>query len=650
MTGVTRFAYLAYIRPNVPAFSRIRVIRGAAALALTLLSASAAQAQCTSSGAASMSPEIGPWSRAVAGGSASVAALISSINSVNTAFLTQSSAFIGSPPNPRPDQQGGGVWARGVGGHLDSSTTTTAGMIYLNGPLPGNVTCNTRTREDFAGVQVGADIARLNVNGWNLHAGLTTGYLGSNAQDATPQGLNPPPSFRNSLQIPFFGVYGAASYGGWLFDGQVRGDFYQNDVSDDNHGLSGQRFDARGFSVNGNVAYRQNLGNQWFVEPSAGLIWSRTHVDPLNVPGTYVFGTGAVPPWILTVNDIYSTLGRFSIRAGTTVRSGNWVLQPFASAGVFHEFRGGASASLTSNFAALGLYEQYSSTISTAGLGTYGQFGVGVAAQIVDTGWVGYLRGDYRTGDNIEGWTLNGGVRYQFVPEPAGRQEPAVTNAFGYAGPGYKAPVYKAPVQTAYDWSGFYVGVYLGAGWGSANWNFPDDGIAVNPRFAGFLGGGDLGYNYQAGKWVFGLEGSTGPANVRGARPCPTGFFYNCEAGVNWLSTVSGRVGYAWDRLLTYVKGGAVIANGQAHFVCNTGSQPTTVPLTGCPSQSDSKILAGWTAGLGYEFGLSKNISFRGEVMYFDLGSEGHDLAGTPTDLQRSGFMSTIGLQYRFGG
>jgi opacity protein-like surface antigen len=628
-------------------------IRGAAALALTLLSVAAAQAQCTSSGAVSTSPEIGPWSAAVAGGSASVAALVSSINSVNTAFLTQSSAFIGSPPNPQPDQQGGGVWARSVGGHVDSSTATTAGSIYLNGPLPGNITCNTRTREDFAGVQTGSDIARLNVNGWNLHAGLTMGNLGSSAQDATPQGLNPPPSFRNSLQIPFFGIYGAASYGGWLFDGQMRGDFYQNDVSDDNHGLSGQHFDARGFSVNGNVAYRQNLGNQWFVEPSAGLIWSRTHVDPLNVPGTYVFGTGAIPPWVLTVNDIYSTLGRFSMRAGTTVRFDNWVLQPFASAGVFHEFRGGVTSSLTSNFAALGWPVQYSSTIRTAGVGSYGQFGAGVAMQIVDTGWVGYVRGDYRTGDNIEGWTLNGGVRYQFAPEPAGRQDAAASRGPGYPGykaPAYKAPVYKAPAQAAYDWSGFYAGTYFGAGWGTANWNFPDDGIAVNPRLAGVLGGGDIGYNFQAGKWVFGLEGSSGPANVQGARPCPTGFFYNCEAGINWLSTATGRAGYAWDRLLTYVKGGAVIANGRAHFVCDTGSRPTTVALAGCPSQSDSKLLAGWTAGLGYEFGLSKNISVRGEVMYFDLGSEGHDLAGIPTDLQRSGFTSTVGLQYRFGG
>jgi hypothetical protein len=76
----------------------------------------------------------------------------------------------------------------------DYGTTATAGNIGFGGPISGNITCNTRTIEDFAGVQVGTDVARLNVNGWNLHGGLTIGYLGSNTKDATPD-LNPPTSF-----------------------------------------------------------------------------------------------------------------------------------------------------------------------------------------------------------------------------------------------------------------------------------------------------------------------------------------------------------------------------------------------------------------------------------------------------------------------
>jgi opacity protein-like surface antigen len=322
------------------------------------------------------------------------------------------------------------------------------------------------------------------------------------------------------------------------------------------------------------------------------------------------------------------------------------VWQPFVSASVFHEFEGGVTSSLTSNFSAISApLPTLSSTVSTDSLGTYGQFGLGIAMRTIDTGWVGYLRADYRTGENVQGWGVNGGVRYQFVPAPWVRSsEPLIA----------KAPIDEAaPVQAAYDWAGLYIGPYLGADWGDTNWTFRDDGGTTNPRFAGLLGGGEIGYNYQAGKWVFGIEGDAGATNARGARPCPTGFFYNCEINTNWLATATGRVGYAyWDRLLLYAKGGAAIAQDRAESWCNTVSQPTipAAGLTGCPSQSDSKVKAGFTVGVGSEFGLMQNVSVKSEIMYFDLGSDRYNIAGIPTDIQRNGFISTVGLHFRFGG
>jgi opacity protein-like surface antigen len=652
MFGEIRIESAASLTPKRLAFgARTKsLFLGIGAFVPMLFSGQAAQAQCTPAGL--NTTPLGPVvtqaaGMAIANVSASVGALASSINAVDTAFLTQSSAFIGSPANPQPGQPGGGVWARGVGGHVAYSTTATAGNINFGGPVSGTIMCNTRTLDDFAGVQVGSDIARLNVNGWNLHVGSTIGYMGSNTHDGTP-GFNP--SFRDSLQIPFAGFYGAASYGGFLIDGQVLGDFFQNEVSDDNHGLVGQRFNASGITLTGNVAYNQRLGNNWFIEPSAGIIWSRMRVDPLNVPGTGVvgmpIGPGFVPPWVLTVNDIDSTLGRLSARVGTTVTSGSIVWQPFASAGVFHEFQGGVTSSLTSNFSAISVsLPTLSSTVSTAGLGTYGQFGLGIAAQNTGSGWVGYLRGDYRTGDNIEGWSVNGGLRYQFVPDPVVRRPEK---------PIAKAPAYKAPsAQDGYDWSGLYIGAYLGTSWGSTTWTFTDDGDAANPRFAGLLGGGEIGYNYQTGKWVFGIEGDAGWTNAHGARSCPTGFFYTCEISTNWMSTATARVGYAyWDRVLVYAKGGAAIAQDRAESRCNTGAQSTikAVVLVECPAQSDTKIKAGWTVGWGSEFGLTQNVSVKGEIMYFDLGSGRYDITGIPTDIRRNGFISSVGLHFRFGG
>jgi opacity protein-like surface antigen len=631
---------LASIRLRECCVKTKSAIVGAIALVVTLVSISAAQAQCSATGALEgnkLSPTV---AMAVAGVSASVNALVTSINTANTAFLTQSSAFIGSPANPQPDQEGGGVWARGVGGHLSTSTTSTTENISFGGPVAASINCNTHTLEDFAGVQIGTDIAKLNVNGWNLHIGSTVGYLGAKTQDATPPGLNPgPPTFRDDLQIPFAGVYAAASYGSFLVDGQIRGDFFENQVSDENHGLFGQQFNAHGISLTGNVAYNQNLGSAWFVEPSAGIIWSRTQVDPLNVPGTMVLGVAGpsgvpIPPWLLTVNDIESTLGRLGVRVGTSVTSGNLAWQPFVSASVFHEFQGEAVGSLTTNFSSIGVPNPtLHSDVATTSLGTYGQFGLGIAGLVMNTGWLGYVRVDYRTGDNIEGWSANGGLRYQFVPEAlAGR------------------PEFVKAVPAGYDWTGFYVGWYVGADSGFTNWDFLGTGT-TNPRFAGFLGGGGIGYNYQIGKWVFGVEDSAGWTNAHGARPCPNGFFFNCEIQENWLSMTTGRIGYAyWDRLLPYVKGGAAIAQDQARFVCDTNSQPTVIPLVGCPSQSDSQTKVGATFGVGSEFGLTRNVSAKAEFMYYDLGTDRRNMGGIEADVDRTGFISTIGLNFRFGG
>src|SRR5215813_13581841 len=642
MVSGIRAGHLAAIRPQGLACSVTtrRSALCAGALVVMLFPISAAHAQCTAVG---LNPgpgfPTGAAVTAVAGVSASVCSLVSSIHSTNTTFLTQSSAFIGSPPNPQPDQPGGGVWARGIGGHLTYGTIATAGNINFGGPVPGNLICNTRTPQDFAGIQIGADVARLNVNGWNLHAGSTVGYTGLNTKDATPAGLNPPPSFRDDLQVPFAGAYVAASKGGFLVDAQVRANFFQNEVSDANHGMSGQRFDARGISLIANVAYYQTLGNNWFIEPSAGIVWSRTRVDSVSVPGTIVLGQGGIiPPWVLAVDDIESTLGRLSVRIGRSVALGNVVLWPFASASVFHEFQGGATSNLASNFPAIGIANlpPLSSTVSVASVGTYGQFALGFSAQIVNTGWLGYLRGDYRTGDNIEGWSVNGGLRYQFVPDPMGRGAVIA-----------KAPIFKAPAQTLYNWTGFYIGAQLGTDWGFTRWNIAGAG-ATNPRFAGFLGGGEIGYNYQVGKWVLGVEGDLSWTNARGARPCPNGFFYNCEISVNWLSTATARIGYAyWDRLLAYVKGGAAIARDRIQIVCNTPSPPTNV--VGCPAQSDSQTKAGWTVGGGSEFGLTRNVSVKAEIAYFNLDSDRANMAGILADVRRDGFISTAGLRVRLG-
>jgi opacity protein-like surface antigen len=322
--------------------------------------------------------------------------------------------------------------------------------------------------------------------------------------------------------------------------------------------------------------------------------------------------------------------------------AGQFVFQPFATASVFHDFEGGQLATIQTNFAGLlGLpgFPEINGQLTTSRLGTYGQFGLGTVAQLKDTGWLAYIRGDYRTGAGIDGWSLNGGLRYQFSPQ-----------SVVVAGRSADPPV--APVPLAHNWTGLYIGGFLGVDWGYTNWQSPDFPNSVKPRFAGVIGGGGLGYNYQTGPLVLGVEGDFGWTNAIGGRACPNNFFFSCNVDINWLSTVTGRVGVAsLDRLLLYIKGGLALGEVAATGRCNTGSETTIFgPVEGCPAQSTTKTSAGWTIGAGSEFALTDVWSAKAEINYFDLGKAayGFEPLNNPVEIGRSGFISRIGVNYRF--
>ena len=123
--------------------------------------------------------------------------------------------------------------------------------------------------------------------------------------------------------------------------------------------------------------------------------------------------------------------------------------------------------------------------------------------------------------------------------------------------------------------------------------------------------GGTIGYNWQAlgSPWVFGLEGDIDWTNIKGtftSVTCPTG----CQTKNTWLHA-RGRIGYAWDRVMPYVTGGAAFKASQAGFA---GVKSTK---------------AGWTAGAGIEAALAGNWTAKVEYLHVDLG----DIELRPSDL-----------------
>jgi outer membrane immunogenic protein len=177
-------------------------------------------------------------------------------------------------------------------------------------------------------------------------------------------------------------------------------------------------------------------------------------------------------------------------------------------------------------------------------------------------------------------------------------------------GPYYPAP---APVYAPiFNWTGFYIGINGGGGFGSSNWD-----STGSRNVSGGVIGGTAGYNYQFGQAVVGIEGDIDWSGIDGSTNtlCPLG----CKTSNSWLATVRGRLGYAADRFMPFVTGGAAFGNIRA-------STP------GLPDTSSDNT--GWTIGAGLEAALAANWTAKVEYLYVDLGSFncGLNCGAGPTD------------------
>jgi len=588
--------------------------------------------------------------------SAASSAISAAIGNVSTAFLTQQgSAFVSAPADPAPDQPGGGVWARGVGGQANiSSTSNSVGVSTQNGGTINTATtnCNNQQRQTFAGAQVGTDIARLNYAGWNLHLGTTAGYLSSRTTDNA--------GFGNDFEVPFWGTYFVATKGRFFADLMVRQEFYNINLNNPTFAFSNQPVGAHGWSISASTGYNFDLGQGWFIEPSAGFIYSRTSVDSFTAPGVSAL-TGITG--VVQTNDVTSQIGRASVRVGKAIATPTVVWQPFASASVFHEFAGDVRSNYTSLNAVLNPGANpftFNQATTTSRVGTYGQYSLGLAGQIVNTGWLGFVRVDYRNGNNIDGWTGNAGIRYQFTPETLAAVMPT------------KAPKSPIPVIGITNWTGFYAGGFFGAAAGRTDIAFPGSPQATNrPWVFGPIGGLQAGYNYQfANNWVVGVEGDIAWADVHGGRsagtqialPGMTSALFVLQDKASWMATATARVGYALGRTLFYGKAGAAFEDGRTSATCFNPQGAATNPPTSCFNQAGvvvadgagfgtSSTRVGWTIGYGTEFDLGKNWSAKAEYDYISFGSHTALASDGITTMRDRADISQVkvGLNYRFG-
>lgn len=202
-------------------------------------------------------------------------------------------------------------------------------------------------------------------------------------------------------------------------------------------------------------------------------------------------------------------------------------------------------------------------------------------------------------------------------------------------------PVYKAPaVPTAYNWSGFYLGIQGGYGWGDGDLNVPTFATASR-NVSGWFGGGTIGWNWQAAgsPWVWGIEADFSGSNIDHH---DTPFFGVIDSKVNSFGTARARIGYAVDPALWYITGGFAWAD---HDVT------VTIPGIGFAA-SESNTHSGWTIGAGVEWALVENWSAKVEYLFMDFGSDSvfNNFNLGVIDVDAQIHTVKVGLNYRFGG
>lgn len=258
------------------------------------------------------------------------------------------------------------------------------------------------------------------------------------------------------------------------------------------------------------------------------------------------------------------------------------------------------------------------------------------------------------------------------------------------------------PARADGTWSGFYIGANAGYAWGNADNTLTiTDGLGINCHFCaggagndaglvqaagspgfnpkGFTGGAQLGYNWQAQNWVYGLEADFNafsqkqtvgssvdlPANTAGTN-CFSGVLIPCVGNIStsiktdWLVTVRPRVGFAWNETLLYATGGLALTRITLSQSYTDNVNFIAFPPGGSVSLSSSTTKVGWVVGGGIEQKLSYNWSVKAEYLYvrFDgISANGTLTDGFPGDF--ANFTNNVdhltsnivrfGVNYKFG-
>lgn len=201
------------------------------------------------------------------------------------------------------------------------------------------------------------------------------------------------------------------------------------------------------------------------------------------------------------------------------------------------------------------------------------------------------------------------------------------------------------PVAAPFDWSGPYIGLHAGYGWGRENddqSSLSENGPVTPPQtppadhfsLGGFVGGAHAGYNYQMNQFVIGGEADIDYTALDGSHRYDLGGGNTgtLKFKTDWQGSARLRAGYAIDNFLLYATGGIAFANGK---------------LT-AGGFHDSNTHVGWTIGAGAEYAFTQNWIGRAEVRYSDFSKQTYQTVDGPVKVDWNQTTATVGISYKF--
>src|SRR6266581_1768572 len=219
--------------------------------------------------------------------------------------------------------------------------------------------------------------------------------------------------------------------------------------------------------------------------------------------------------------------------------------------------------------------------------------------------------------------------------------------------PVVKSTVLKAPAAL-WSWSGLYIGGHVGAALSLTDIADPFGApiYGDNVRSPGFIGGGQIGFNHQVGSVVFGVEADVSGVSSDGTNTCfafsGDSISSTCRVRADLYTTLTGRIGYAVDRSLFYVKGGAAWTRGTVDMIVNKNDPNRSAVFT----STNSFVTPGWTVGVGVEYALASAWSVKLEYDYLSFRDQ--DVAtpyvpGNPFGVTASTTISQHVHQFKLG-